>query len=85
MKPFQRAGVAFLVLLLTYSFTRLWLGSALAESVWSQLNQWIESGQNPGLTSDVELVVSVLAAFILASAIVLFLFKLFGSAGKRAG
>jgi heme A synthase len=85
MKPVQRVAIAGSVLLLTYSFTRLWLGSAWAELVWSQLNQWIDSGENPGLSSDIELVVSILVALLLSSAAVLLLIKAFKRArGERA-
>jgi hypothetical protein len=85
MKPVQRIGIACGVLLLTCSFTRLWLGSAWAESAWSRLNHWIDGGENPGLSSDLELVVSIVVALLLSSATVLVLDQVFKRVrGKQA-
>ena len=83
MKAVRRAVLVGLVLLLTYAFTRLWLNSSWSEFVWSQINQWIEGGRNPGLASDIELVASLVCALVLAIFVVLVALKISEGARRR--
>jgi hypothetical protein len=71
MTAIRYAGLVGAVLLLSYVLAHLWLNSPWSEAVWSHLNQWIENGQNPGLVSDIELVLVLLCALVLATSVVL--------------
>jgi hypothetical protein len=76
MKAIRYMSLGSAVLLLTWVFAHLWLNSSWSESVWSRLNHWLEGGQNPGLSSDVELAVSLVCAFVLAALTLFLLLKL---------
>lgn len=53
----------------TYLLARIWLNSRWSERVWTWINATLGSGQDPGFASDVELVVVVVCAAVLAGAI----------------
>lgn len=54
------------VLLLSYLMVSFWLGSRWSERLWSWLNDQTAGGKNPGLASDVELVLVLVVALALA-------------------
>lgn len=62
-----------------------WLSTGMSESVWTWINGSIEDGKNPGLASDVEMLI-VLAGALLVSASGAILIRLFLSRiRKKAG
>lgn len=75
--------VAVIVLSMTYIFTRLWLGSAWSEHFWTWLNNQLSAGFNPGLTSDLELIVVLIGAFALSVSLVLMMCKGWNAATRR--
>ena len=72
-----------LILALTYVLASVWLASNWSEQLWTQLNGEIFSGTDPGLASDLELVLVVLSAFAISVVLVLALRHAF-KALKRA-
>ena len=83
MNAIRKIASVGLVLALTYLFTSLWLNSAWSESFWTWLNLQISAGQNPGLASDLELIVTLVCSLVLSAVAVLFLFKAWSAAIKR--
>ena len=63
------------IAVLTYIELRLWFGSAMSEAVWTWINQILSSGANPGLASDVEVVLAAAVAIAVAIAVVVVLGK----------
>lgn len=64
----------FLVLLLTHSITRWWLGTAWSERYWTWLNKKF-GGQNLGLASDVELVTVLVLVLLISIGTVILIFR----------
>lgn len=58
------------VLLLTYLFTRLWLQSSGSERLWTWLNSRLTEGADPGLASDIELLIALAGALTGAIVVV---------------
>jgi len=54
---------------MTYLLARIWLNSRWSERVWTWINATLGSGQDPGFASDVELVIVLVCAAALASAL----------------
>lgn len=75
MKILRHLTSIFLSLPITYLFTQWWLNSRWSERTWTWLNQRL--GQNFGLASDIELVLTLGCAFALSFTITLFVFFLF--------
>lgn len=68
MKLLQRIAFLLLILLFAGLLTRWWLSTSMSESIWTWINGLIESGRNPGLASDVELLVTLVCALIVSTA-----------------
>lgn len=45
-----------------------WFSTSMSESIWTWINVQIESGQNPGLASDIELLVTLICALLVSTA-----------------
>lgn len=67
MKAQSRVISGLVIVLMTYGFVRLWLGSAVSERFWTWLNARLSGGTDPGLASDVELVIVLAAALGLSA------------------
>jgi hypothetical protein len=84
MKTVGRIATAAAVLSMAYVFTRLWLSSMWAEWFWTWLNNQLSAGQNPGLASDVELIVVLVCAFALSVGLVFLSLKAWEATTKSS-
>ncbi|WP_194720633.1 hypothetical protein [Noviherbaspirillum malthae] len=67
MKPLQRIVFLLVILLFTGLLARWWLSTGMSESIWTWINGLIESGQNPGLASDIELLVTLVCELLVST------------------
>jgi len=83
MKLLQR--IAFLVLILLFAglLTRWWLSTSMSESIWTWINGLIERGQNPGLASDIELLITLACALLVSTIGVLLIRPLLSCIRKK--
>lgn len=85
MKALQVTARLMAVLLLTYFFAQLWLRSWGSERFWTWLNSLISDGTNPGLASDIELLIVLAVALAAAVVVVLCSLRLWQQATRRGG
>jgi hypothetical protein len=67
MKPLQRIAFLLPILLFAGLLARWWLSTGMSESIWTWINGLIEIGQNPGLASDIELLVTLVCALLIST------------------
>jgi hypothetical protein len=72
VKIFRFITGAVSALALTFLLTKAWLESLVSERLWTFINNQLSSGANPGLTSDIELVV-VVSISLLTSTLLIYL------------
>ncbi|WP_151635563.1 hypothetical protein [Noviherbaspirillum aerium] len=84
MKLLQRMAVLLPVLLCAGLLTRWWLSTSMSESIWTWINGRVESGQNPGLASDIELAVTLVCALVASTTGALLIRPLLACLRKRA-
>lgn len=65
----RRVVGAGLVAGMTYLLAWMWLNSRWSERVWTWINATLGNGQDPVFASDVELVIVLVCAAVLASAL----------------
>jgi hypothetical protein len=82
MNAVGRIATGAVVLSMAYVFTRLWLSSIWAEWFWTWLNNQLSAGKNPGLASDVELVVVLVCALVLSVSLVFLSLKVWEATTK---
>jgi hypothetical protein len=75
MKIYRFLIAAVLVLALAFLFIKAWLESLVSERLWTWINNQLWSGANPGLTSDIELLVVSSTALLSSALITYFAFK----------
>lgn len=76
MKIHRMLIATAVVIALTFLLTKAWLESLVSERLWTLINNQLSIGENPGLTSDIELLVVVLAAALISAALTYFSFKI---------
>lgn len=62
-----------------------WLSTGMSESVWTWINDRIEGGQNPGLASDVELLIVLAGALLISASGAMLIRQLLSRIRKKAG
>lgn len=67
MNPLQRMAFLVFILLFSILLSQWWLSTGMSESVWTWINVRIEDGQNPGLASDIELLVTLAGALCISA------------------
>lgn len=67
MKIFRILIPIAFVLTLTFLLTKAWLESLVSERLWTFINNQLSSGENPGLTSDIEFLVVLFAALLVST------------------
>ena len=82
MKIVRYAALSLSALPLTYILTSWWINTKWSEITWTWLNQLFQ--QNLGLASDVELILTIGAFFVISLIISLLLFSVFEHVIKRA-
>lgn len=63
----QRIAILLLIPLFAGLLTRWWLSTSMSESIWTWINGLIDSGQNPGLASDIELLLTLACALLVSA------------------
>ena len=63
-------------LVLFYSITKIWLSTPASEILWTSINSKIKNGAEPGLSSDIELIITMAIALPVAYGITSAIFNI---------
>lgn len=83
MKPLQRIAFLLAILLFTGLLARRWLSTGMSESIWTWINGQMERGQNPGLASDIELLITLAGTLLVSTAGVMLIRPLLSCIRKK--